>query len=102
MELSDQDKLALKQMLATAWWRVLEKLIQDKINEFDKQITVSAHDYTKVRDKKYDELNMNGALIWWMSLVLKAPYDAVNKEATDNLISQMNERYQQEVRKLER
>lgn len=102
MELSDQEKLQLKQMLATAWWRVLEKIIQDKINEFDKQMTVSAHDYTKVRDKKYDELNMSGALIWWMSLVLKAPYDAINKEATDNMISQMNERYQQEVRKLER
>jgi len=102
MEITDQEKLALKQMLATAWWRVLEKIIQDKIDEFDKIITVSAHDYTKVRDKKYDELNMNGALIWWMSLVLKAPYDVVNKEANDNMIAKMNESYRQKVMKLER
>lgn len=102
MEITDQEKLALKQMLATAWWRVLEKIIQDKIDEFDKIITVSAHDYTKVRDKKYDELNMNGALIWWMSLVLKAPYDVVNKEANDNMIAKINESYRQKVMKLER
>lgn len=102
MELNDQEKLQLKQMLATEWWKILEKLVNSKIQEWDKQITVSAHDYCKVREKKYDELNLNGALIWWMSLVLKAPYDALNKEATDNLIAQMNEKYRQEVAKLER
>lgn len=102
MELNDQEKLQLKQMLATEWWKILEKLVNSKIQEWDKQITVSAHDYSKVREKKYDELNLNGALIWWMSLVLKAPYDALNKEATDNLIAQMNEEYRQEVAKLER
>lgn len=102
MELTDQDKIQLKQMLATAWWKVLEKIVNSKIEEFDKQITVNAHDYGKVRDKVYDELNLIGALVWWMSLVLKAPYDALNKEATDNLITQMNERYRQEVKKLER
>lgn len=102
MELTDQDKLQLKQMLSTPWWRILEELVKEKIKERDKQITVNAHDYTKVREKKYDDLNLNGALIWWMSLVLKAPYDALNKEATDNLIVQMNERYRQEVQKLER
>lgn len=102
MELTDQDKMQLKQMLATAWWKILEKIVNSKIEEFDKQITVNAHDYWKVRDKVYDELNLIGALVWWMSLVLKAPYDALNKEATDNLIAQMNERYRQEVAKLER
>ena len=102
MELTDQDKLQLKQMLSTPWWRILEELVKEKIKERDKQITLNAHDYTKVREKKYDDLNLNGALIWWMSLVLKAPYDALNKEATDNLIAQMNERYRQEVQKLER
>lgn len=102
MELNDQEKLQLKQMLATEWWKILEKLVNSKIQEWDKQITVNAHDYSKVREKKYDELNLNGALIWWMSLVLKAPYDALNKEATDNLIAQMNEKYRQEVAKLER
>lgn len=102
MELNDQEKLQLKQMLATEGWKILEKLVNSKIQEWDKQITVSAHDYSKVREKKYDELNLNWALIWWMSLVLKAPYDALNKEATDNLIAQMNEKYRQEVAKLER
>lgn len=102
MELNDQEKLQLKQMLATEGWKILEKLVNCKIQEWDKQITVSAHDYSKEREKKYDELNLNGALIWWMSLVLKAPYDALNKEATDNLIAQMNEKYRQEVAKLER
>lgn len=102
MELNDQEKLQLRQMLSTPWWKVLEKLVNSKIEEFDKQITVSAHDYIKVREKKYDELNLNGALMWWMSLVLKAPYDALNKEATDNMIAQMNESYRQKVMKLER
>jgi len=102
MEITDQDKIYLKQMLSTQWWKVLEKIVAEKIDEWDRQITVSAHDYTKIREKKYDELNLNGALVWWMSLVLKAPYDAVNKEATDNLIAQMNEKYRQEVKKLER
>jgi hypothetical protein len=41
-------------------------------------------------------------MIRWMSLVLKAPYDILNKEANDNIISQMNEHYRQEVKKLER
>lgn len=102
MELTDQDKVYLKQMLASQWWRILENIIKDKISEWDKQITISAHDYTKIREKNYDELNLNGALVWWMSLVLKAPYDAVNQEANDNLIAQMNEKYRQEVKKLER
>jgi hypothetical protein len=51
-------------MLATEGWKILEKLVNSKIQEWDKQITVSAHDYSKVREKKYDELNLNGALIW--------------------------------------
>lgn len=102
MELTDQDKIQLKQMLSTPWWKILEKIVNSKIEEFDKQITVNSHDYGKIRDKIYDELNLIGALVWWMSLVLKAPYDALNKEATDNLIAQMNERYKQEVQKLER
>lgn len=102
MELSDDDKLQLRKMLSTAWWKILESIIQEKIKEFDKQISVSAHDYTKVREKKYDELNINGAMIRWMSLAIKAPYDALNKEATDNVINQMNDHYMQEVKKLER
>lgn len=102
MELTDDDKLQLKKMVASEWWKVLEKIIQARINYFDEQINVSAHDYTKVRDKKYDELNLNGAMVRWMSLVLKAPYDVLNKEANNNVISQMNEHYQQEVQKLER
>lgn len=102
MELTDDDKLQLKKMVASEWWKVLEKIIQARIDYFDEQINVSAHDYTKVRDKKYDELNLNGAMIRWMSLVLKAPYDVLNKEANNNVISQMNEHYQQEVQKLER
>ena len=88
--------------MASEWWKVLEKIIQARIDYFDEQINVSAHDYTKVRDKKYDELNLNGAMVRWMSLVLKAPYDVLNKEANNNVISQMNEHYQQEVQKLER
>ena len=102
MELTDQDKVYLRQMLSTPWWKLLEKIIAEKIEEWDKQITINAHDYTKVREKNYDELNLNGALVWGMSLVLKAPYDAVNREANDNLIFQLNERYRQEVKKLER
>lgn len=102
MELTDDDKLQLKKMVASEWWKVLEKIIQARIDYFDEQINVSAHDYTKVRDKKYDELNLNGAMVRWMSLVLKAPYDVLNKEANNNVISQMNEYYQQEVQKLER
>ena len=102
MVLTDQDKIQLKQMLATAWWKVLEKIIQSRIDYFDEQINVSAHDYTKVRDNKYDELNLNGAMVRWMSLVLKAPYDVQNKEANHHVISQMTEHYQQEVQKLER
>lgn len=102
MELTDDDKLQLKKMVASEWWKVLEKIIQARIDYFDEQINVSAHDYTKVRDKKYDELNLNGAMVRWMSLVLKAPYDVLNKEANNNVISQMNEHYQQEVQKLER
>jgi len=43
---------------------VLEKIVAEKIDEWDRQITVSAHDYTKIREKKYDELNLNGALVW--------------------------------------
>lgn len=102
MELTDDDKLQLKKLVASEWWKVLEKIIQARIDYFDEQINVSAHDYTKVRDKKYDELNLNGAMVRWMSLVLKAPYDVLNKEANNNVISQMNEHYQQEVQKLER
>lgn len=102
MELTDDDKLQLKKMVASEWWKVLEKIIQARIDYFDEQINVSAHDYTKVRDKKYDELNLNVAMVRWMSLVLKAPYDVLNKEANNNVISQMNEHYQQEVQKLER
>lgn len=102
MELTDDDKLQLKKMVASEWWKVLEKIIQARIDYFDEQINVNAHDYTKVRDKKYDELNLNGAMVRWMSLVLKAPYDVLNKEANNNVISQMNEHYQQEVQKLER
>lgn len=102
MELTDDDKLQLKKMVASEWRKVLEKIIQARIDYFDEQINVSAHDYTKVRDKKYDELNLNGAMVRWMSLVLKAPYDVLNKEANNNVISQMNEHYQQEVQKLER
>ena len=102
MEITDDDKLQLKKLLASEWWKVLEKLIQSKIKLFDDQINVSAHDYTKVREKLYDELNLNGAMIRWMSLVLKAPYDILNKEAKDNVISQLNEHYRQEVKKLER
>lgn len=102
MEITDEDKLQLKKMVASEWWKILEKLIQTKIEYFDEQINVSAHDYLKIREKKYDELNLNGAMIWWMSLVLKAPYDVLNKEATDNIISQLNEHYRSEVQKLER
>ena len=102
MELTDDDKLQLKKLVASEWWKVLEKIIQARIDYFDEQINVSAHDYTKVRDKKYDELDLNGAMVRWMSLVLKAPYDVLNKEANNNVISQMNEHYQQEVQKLER
>lgn len=102
MELTDDDKLQLRKMLSTQWWRILEEIIQKKIKEFDKQINVNAHDYTKVREKKYDDLNITGAMIRGMSLVLKAPYDAVNQEAKDNLIAQMNDHYMKEVKKLER
>lgn len=102
MDITDEDKLQLKKMIASEWWKILEKLIKSKIEYFDEQINVSAHDYLKIREKKYDELNLNGAMIWWMSLVLKAPYDVLNKEATDNVISQLNEHYRQEVSKLER
>ena len=102
MELTDDDKLQLRKMLSTQWWKILESIIQKKIEEFDKQINVNAHDYTKEREKKYDELNITGAMIRWMSLVLKAPYDAVNQEAKDNLINQLTDHYVQEVKKLER
>lgn len=102
MDLSEDDKLQLRKTLSTAGWKILESMIQGKIEEFDKQINVSAHDYTKVREKKFDDLNIIGAMIRWMSLVLKAPYDVLNKEATDNVIAQMNEHYRQEVKKLER
>jgi hypothetical protein len=63
MELSDDDKLQLKKMIASEGWKVLEKLIQTKIDYFNEQVNISAHDYTKVRDKVYDELNLNGAMI---------------------------------------
>jgi hypothetical protein len=102
MEITDEDKLQLKKMVASEWWKVLEKLIQSKIDYFNEQVNISAHDYTKVREKVYDELNLNGAMIRGMSLVLKAPYDILNKEAKDNIISQLNEYYRQEVKKLER
>lgn len=102
MDITDEDKLQLKKMIASEGWKILEKLIKSKIEYFDEQINVSAHDYLKIREKKYDELNLNGAMIRWMSLVLKAPYDVLNKEATDNVISQLNEHYRQEVSKLER
>jgi hypothetical protein len=41
-------------------------------------------------------------MIRWMSLVLKAPYDVLNREANDNVIVQMNEHFRKEVQKLER
>lgn len=102
MEITDDDKLQLKKLIASEWWKILEKIIKSKIDYFDEQINVSAHDYLKVRDKKYDELNLNGAMIRWMSLVLKAPYDVLNREANDNVIVQMNEHFKKEVQKLER
>jgi hypothetical protein len=37
-----------------------------------------------------------------MSLVLKAPYEILNREAEDGLVEQMNEKYRQDVKKLER
>jgi hypothetical protein len=63
MEITDDDKLQLKKLIASEGWKFLEKLIKSKIDYFDDQINVSAHDYLKVREKKYDDLNLNGAMI---------------------------------------
>lgn len=102
MDITDGDKQQLKKMLASEWWKILMKIVAEKIEIFDKQMSVSSHDYIKVREKKYDELNINWALIRWMNLVLNAPYDVVNKDATDRMVEQMNDRWRKEVEKLER
>ena len=102
MDITDGDKQQLKKMLASEWWKVLMKIVAERIEIFNKQMSVSSHDYTKVREKKYDDLNINWALIRWMNLVLNAPYDVVNKDATDRMVEQMNDRWRKEVEKLER
>ena len=48
MELTDDDKLQLKKMVASEWWKVLEKIIQARIDYFDEQINVSAQDRKSV------------------------------------------------------
>lgn len=102
MTWTDEEKLQLRKMLASEWWKVLESIVEKKIQEYKEQIDYSAKDYRKVRDKVYDELNIQWALIRWMSLVLKAPYDILNEEAKNNIIEKMNEHWRNEVKKLER
>jgi len=102
MERTENDKLQLKKLLASEWWKILESIVNDRIAMYDKQILNSVKDYTNIRDQKYDELNVIWALKQWMSLVLKAPYEILNREAEDGLVEQMNEKYRQDVKKLER
>lgn len=102
MERTDNDKLQLRKMLASEWWKILESIVNETMNLYDKQILSNVKDYTTIREKKYDELNVIWALKQWMSLVLKAPYEILNREAEDHIVEQMNEKYRQDVKKLER
>ena len=99
---SDEEKLELRKMLSSQGWKILEKIVNDKINMFETQMSVSIHDFNKVREKKYDDLNVTWAMVRGMSLVLKAPYDVLDEEANNNMIDKLNEHRRQEVDKLGR
>jgi hypothetical protein len=99
---SERELAEVKRLIQSEGRKLLMENTEIAKQRFKKVIDDNINDYLSPREKYYDIINLYKAMLHTIELVEKIPYEIIDIQTNERKIGELNQHFNDEIKKLER